>query len=78
MNTFTLTLPANDPIALNAFSRALREMAVAHGAPVSEVTERVGDISVTEKILTSDYERDHITVLDTTVNPPVIVSGPED
>lgn len=35
-NTFTLTMPTDDPIALNAFSRALHEMAVAHGAPVAQ------------------------------------------
>ncbi|MGL5147068.1 MAG: hypothetical protein ACRC7Q_06225 [Plesiomonas shigelloides] len=40
-NTFTLTMPTDDPIALNAFSRALHEMAVAHGAPVVQATEPV-------------------------------------
>ncbi|MGL5649769.1 MAG: hypothetical protein ACRDDY_18195 [Clostridium sp.] len=88
-NTFTLTMPTDDPIALNAFSRALHEMAVAHGAPVVqgkviERTETIGNCSVTEKILSDDEleallnDRDHVTVLDTSVNPPVIVSGPED
>lgn len=79
-NTFTLTMPTDDPIALNAFSRALHEMAVAHGAPVTQG-------KVTEPVLTDEeraaldecvYDRDHVTVLDTSVNPPVIVSGPED
>ncbi|MGL5281822.1 MAG: hypothetical protein ACRC8W_08770 [Plesiomonas shigelloides] len=60
-NTFTLTMPTDDPIALNAFSRALHEMAVAHGLPVAqgkviERTETIGNCSVTEKILTDDEE----------------------
>lgn len=96
-NTFSLTLPTNDPIALNAFSRALREMAVAHGAPIhsSEIETSLSDIplmeeyditqeeidaisEVTQEDALANYQRDHVTVVDTTVTPPVIVSGPED
>ncbi|MGL4250606.1 MAG: hypothetical protein ACRCR1_08200 [Aeromonas sp.] len=51
-NTFTLTMPTDDPIALNAFSRALHEMAVAHGAPVAQVTE-----PVSAKMVMTDGER---------------------
>ncbi|MGL5280764.1 MAG: hypothetical protein ACRC8W_03285 [Plesiomonas shigelloides] len=51
-NTFTLIMPTDDPIALNAFSRALHEMAVAHGAPVVQVTE-----PVPAKMVMTDGER---------------------
>ncbi|MGL4681331.1 MAG: hypothetical protein ACRCWC_18335 [Plesiomonas shigelloides] len=49
-NTFTLTMPTDDPIALNAFSRALHEMAVAHGAP--KLPEHTTELTLPE--LTDD------------------------
>lgn len=48
-NLITLTIPNDDHIALRAFSKALEEMALAHGAePVAEtlVRQRAGDVEV--------------------------------
>ncbi|MGL5284215.1 MAG: hypothetical protein ACRC8W_21135, partial [Plesiomonas shigelloides] len=66
-NTFTLTMPTDDPIALNAFSRALHEMAVAHG--VKRMVENNPDATVDD---IDAYRQSVVDGLSRTVSVPTI------